>query len=60
MELQTTVGVALVELLATKGSSSLKLSVMVGTGMASSLFKQLKINTNRIIIQNVLNRTIAC
>ena len=38
----TTVGVALAELLATEGSSSLKLSVVVGTGMTSSLFKQLK------------------
>ena len=42
MELLTTVGVALAELLATEGSSSLKLSVVVRTGMASSLFKQLK------------------
>ena len=42
MELLTALGVALVELLATKGSSSLKLSVVVGTGMTLSLFKQLK------------------
>ena len=42
MELQATVGVALAELLATEGSPSLKLSVVVGTGMTLSLFKQLK------------------
>ena len=42
MELRTTVGVALAELLATEDSSSLKLSVVVGTGMTSSLFKKLK------------------
>ena len=42
MELQATVGVALAELLATEGSPSLKLSVIVGTGMTLSLFKQLK------------------
>ena len=41
MELLTTVGVALAELLATEGSSSLKLSVMVGTGVTLPLFKQL-------------------
>ena len=42
MELGTTAGVALMELLATEGSSSLKLSVMVGTRMTLSLIKQLK------------------
>ena len=42
MEPQTTVGVALAELLATEDCSSLKLSVVVGTEMTSSLFKQLK------------------
>ena len=42
MELRTTVGVALAELLATEDSSSLKLSIVVGTGMTSTLFKQLK------------------
>ena len=42
MELRTTVGVALAELLATEDSSSLKLSVVVGTGMTSTSFKQLK------------------
>ena len=42
MELRTTVGLALAELLSTKDSSSLKLSVVVGTGITSSLFKQLK------------------
>ena len=42
MELLTTVSVALAELLATKASSSLKLSIVVGTGMTLSLFKQLK------------------
>ena len=41
MELLTTVGLALAELLATKGSSLLKLSVMVGTGVTLPLFKQL-------------------
>ena len=45
MELLTPVGVALaelLELLTTERSSSLKLSVVVGTGITSSLFKQLK------------------
>ena len=42
MELQTIVGVALAELLATKSSSTLKLPVVVVTGMISSLFKQLR------------------
>ena len=41
VELLTTAGVALAELLATEGSS-LKLSVMVGTGTTLSFFKQLK------------------
>ena len=42
MELLITVGVVLAELLATDGSSSLKLSVVVATGMTSSSLKQLK------------------
>ena len=42
MELQTIVGVALAELLATKSSSTLKLPVVVVTGTISSLFKQLR------------------
>ena len=42
MELQTTLVIVLAELLATKDSSSLKLSVVVVTGMISSLFKQLR------------------
>ena len=46
MELLTPVGVALAELLelltTTERSSSLKLSVVVGTGITLSLFKQLK------------------
>ena len=42
MELQTIVGVALAELLATKSSSTLKLPVVVVAGMISSLFKQLR------------------
>ena len=41
MELLTTVGLALAELLATEGSSLLKLSVMVGKGVTLPLFKQL-------------------
>ena len=41
MELLTTVGLVLAELLAIKGSSLLKLSVMVGTGVTLPLFKQL-------------------
>ena len=49
MELQATVGVALAELLATEGSPSLKLSVVVGTGM-TSLFKQLKSILTGVII----------
>ena len=42
MELRTTVSVALAKLLATKARSSLKLSIVVETGMTLSLFKQLK------------------
>ena len=41
MELLTTVGLALAELLATEGSSLLKLSVMVRKGVTLPLFKQL-------------------
>ena len=41
MELLTTVGLVLAELLAIEGSSLLKLSVMVGTGVTLPLFKQL-------------------
>ena len=41
MELLTTVGLVLAELLAIKGSSLLKLSVIVGTGVTLPLFKQL-------------------
>ena len=41
MELLTTLGLALAELLATEGSSLLKLSVMVGKGVTLPLFKQL-------------------